>query len=78
MADLKPGKIKSVKNLSHLKEYWVSTHNNKLKSGEIIPEFSHLTSPGRTALIITGTNESDMLKTYQAVNNQLQECISYY
>ena len=78
MADLKPGKIKSVKDLSHLKEYWVSTHNNKIKPGETIPNFSHITSSGRTALLITGTNESDMLKTYQTVNKQLQECIEYY
>ena len=77
MADLKPGKIKSVKDLSHLKEYLVVT-NYKLKPGMEIPEFSHLTSSGRTALLITGTNESDMRKTYQTVNKQLQECISYY
>ena len=77
MADLKPGKIKSVKDLSHLKEYLVVT-NYKLKPGMEIPEFSHLTSSGRTALLITGTNESDMLKTYQTVNNQLQDCIEYY
>ena len=77
MADLKPGKIKSVKDLSHLEEYLVST-NHKLKSGMEIPKFSHITSSGRTALLITGTNESDMLKTYQTVNNQLQECIEYY
>ena len=77
MADLKPGKIKSVKDLSHLEEYLVST-NHKLKSGMEIPKFSHITSSGRTALLITGTNESDMQKTYQTVNNQLQDCIEYY
>tara|TARA_Y100000031_G_scaffold94893_1_gene104270 strand:+ start:1925 stop:3082 length:1158 start_codon:yes stop_codon:yes gene_type:complete len=77
MADLKPGKIKNVRDLSHLKEYLVVT-NYKLKPGMEIPNFHHLVSLNRTALIITGTNESDMLKTYQAVNNQLQECISYY
>ena len=77
MADLKPGKIKNVRDLSHLKEYLVVT-NYKLKPGMEIPNFHHLVSLNRTALIITGTNESDMLETYQAVNNQLQECISYY
>ena len=77
MADLKPGKIKNVRDLSHLKEYLVVT-NYKLKPGMEIPNFHHLVSLNRTALIITGTNESDMLKTYQTVNNQLQECISYY
>jgi|TARA_Y100000294_G_scaffold114400_1_gene106084 hypothetical protein len=77
MADLKPGKIKNVRDLSHLKEYLVVT-NYKLKPGMEIPNFHHLVSLNRTALIITGTNESDMLKTYQTVNNQLQDCISYY
>ena len=77
MADLKPGKIKNVRDLSHLKEYLVAT-NYKLKPGMEIPNFHHLVSLNRTALIITGTNESDMLKTYQTVNNQLQDCISYY
>ena len=78
IADLKPGKIKSVKDLSHLKEYLVTT-NNKLISGMEIPKFVHLISEvAKISLLITGTNESDMLKTYQTVNKQLQECIEYY
>ena len=78
MSDLKPGRIKSIKDLSHLEEYLVST-NHKLKPEMEIPDYTHLvSSKARTALLITGTNESDMLKTYQTVNNQLQECISYY
>jgi hypothetical protein len=80
IADLKPGKIKSVKDLSHLKEYWCKTNNDRLKPGETIQKFTHITSERvpRIAFLITGINESDIRKKYQTVNNQLQECINYY
>jgi hypothetical protein len=79
ISDLKPGKIKSVKDLSHVEEYLVAT-NNRLKPGREISKFNHLITEGtpKISLLITGTNESDMLKTYQTVNKQLQECIEYY
>jgi hypothetical protein len=79
MSDLKPGKIKNVKDLSHLKEYWCKTNNDRLKPGETIAEFNWLANEKvpRISFLITGTNESDMQKTYQTVNNQLQECITY-
>ena len=79
LSNLKPGKIESVKDVSHLKEYWCQTNNDKLRPGETIPKSLHLTSEKvpRIAFLITGTNESDMLKTYQTVNSQLQDCITY-
>ena len=79
ISKLKPGKIKSVKDVSHLKEYWCQTNNDKLRPGETIPKSLHLTSEKvpRIAFLITGTNESDMLKTYQTVNSKLQDCITY-
>jgi hypothetical protein len=78
IATLKPGKIKSVKDLSHLKDYLVKT-NWKIKPGMEIPEFQHLVMGGfRQAFIVEGTNESDMRKIYQTINNQLQECIEYF
>jgi hypothetical protein len=54
--------------------------NNRLKPGREISKFNHLITEGtpKISLLITGTNESDMLKTYQTVNKQLQECIEYY
>ena len=45
----------------------------------IIPEFQHTQMDGfRLAFNIKGTNESGMLKTYETVNAQLQDCIEYY
>jgi hypothetical protein len=76
ISTLKPGKIKSISDISHLKKYLAIT-NPKLKPGMIIPEFQHLQMADRIALYIEGINESDMRKTYQTVNNQLQDCIKY-
>ena len=80
ISKLKPGKIKSVKDVSHLKEYWCKTNNDRLRPGETILEYTHITSERvpRISFLITGTNESDMYKTYQTVNDQLQSCIEYY
>ena len=80
VSKLKPGKIKSVKDLSHLKKYWCFTNNDRLRPGETIPDYVHIVSEKcpRVSFLITGVNESDMQKTYQTVNNQLQECIEYF
>tara|TARA_B110000285_G_C14844457_1_gene476922 strand:- start:94 stop:738 length:645 start_codon:yes stop_codon:yes gene_type:complete len=78
ISTLKPGRIKSISDTSHLSEYLART-NRKVKPGMIIPEFQHTQMDGfRMALYIKGTNESDMLKTYETVNAQLQDCIEYY
>ena len=76
ISTLKPGKIESVSDTSHIK--YLAKNNWKLNPGMIIPEFQHLLMGGvRQAFVIEGTNESDMLKTYQTVNSQLQDCITY-
>jgi len=77
ISNLKPGKIKSVSDTSHLKQYLART-NSELKPDMIIPEFQHLQMSGRQAFYIEGINESDMLETYETVNAQLQDCIEYY
>jgi hypothetical protein len=80
ISTLKPGKIKSVSDTSHLKQYTAST-NLELNPEVLIPEFQHLQmteNSFRQAFYIEGINESDMLKTYQTVNAQLQDCIEYY
>ena len=78
ISTLKPGKIKSISDTSHLSEHLART-NRKVKPDMIIPEFQHTQMAGfRQALYIKGTNESDMLKTYKTVNAQLQDCIEYY
>ena len=75
ISTLKPGRIKSISDTSHLSEHLART-NRKIKPGMIIPEFQHTQMDGfRQALYIKGTNESDMLKTYETVNAQLQDCI---
>ena len=76
IATLKPGKIESVSDISHIK--YLSKSNWDLKPGMIIPEYQHLVMGGfRQAFVIEGINESDMRKTYQTVNSQLQDCITY-
>lgn len=77
---LKPGKIKSVKDFRHLKGYWCKTNNDRLRPGETIPKFTHITTEKapRISFLITGVNEADMQRKYQSVNTELQNCISYY
>lgn len=77
---LKPGKIKSVKDISHLKDYWCKTNNNRLRPGETIPKFTHLTTEKtpRISFLITGANETEMQRKYQSVNTELQNCIEYF
>jgi len=64
VSNLKPGKIKSVKNINHLKGYWCKTNNDRLRPGETIPKFTHITTEKapRVSFLITGVNESDMKK----------------
>ena len=80
---LKPGKIKSLKNINHLKGYWCKTNSKGDKAigpGKTIPKFTHITIEGvtRVSFLITGDNESNMQKTYQTVNAELQNCIEYF
>jgi len=77
---LKPGKIKSLKNISHLMGYWCKTNSKNLRPGQIIPEFTHVTIEGvpRISFLITGDNETEMQRKYQSVNTELQNCIEYF
>ena len=77
---LKPGKIKSVKDIRHLKNYFCKTNNDRLRPGETIPKFSHITieKVPRISFLITGGNEAEMQKKYQFVNTELQNCIEYF
>ena len=80
ISNLKPGKIKSVRDISHLKKYLART-NWELKPDMIIPEFQHIQMTEnrcRTAFYIEGANESDMLETYRTVNAEVQASIEYY
>ena len=79
-ANIKPGIVKEIKDMSHLKEYFLST-NPEIEPGTIIPKFSSGSTPAmsnvRIGLKIPGKNKSDMLETYRTVNQQIQECIVY-
>ena len=76
---LKPGKIKSVKDISHLNEYFCKTNNDRLRTGETIPKFTHITveKAPRVSFLITGADENEMEKTFNLVNTELQNCIEY-
>jgi len=78
---LKPGTIKSVKDISHLSNYFVSTNNHldRLKPGKTIPKFTHITADRqlRISFLITGADENEMEKTFNLVNTELQNCIEY-
>lgn len=78
---LKPGTIKSVKDISHLSNYFVSTNNHldRLKPGKTIPKFTHITTDRqlRISFLITGADENEMEKTFNLVNTELQNCIEY-
>jgi hypothetical protein len=80
VSKLKPGKIKSVKDTSHLSKYFCKTNTDNLRPGETIEEYTHICSQNtvRISFLITGTNESDMYQTYQTVNTKLQNCIEYF
>lgn len=75
---VRPGKIKSVKDMSHLKEFFTST-NPEIRPGVTIPEFYFAVESGifKIMLKIPGKNKPDMHNTYQAVSKQIQDCIEY-
>ena len=78
-ADLKPGKIKSVGDYSHLEKYIVKETSNKLIKGTTVKEQSNISdSRFNFNFIITGKDEPDMYKTYRAVQSEFQSLIEYY
>lgn len=76
-AELKPGKIKEVKDFSHLSEYLLSTNPN-INAGDIVPEYVYPADDvPRIGLKIPGKDKTDMLNTYRSVNQQILDCIVY-
>ena len=77
-AALKPGVVKSVKDYSHLKKY-ISETSHELCEGTVITEQTNVSDNlFNMSIVITGTKRPDMHKTYQAVKEELQNCIEYY
>ncbi len=80
-ADLKPGKIKEVKDVSWLKPYMANT-SREIKPGQLISNFSFqcldMNDHIKIVLAIPGKKKSDMIETYRTLNNRLQSCITYY
>lgn len=78
-ADLKPGKIKELRDMSHLSEYMLSTNNpGLLLPGNVVQEFTYSNEDvPRVGLKIPGKDKADMLNTYRLINEQIQNCIIY-
>ena len=72
------GKIKEVKDMSHLSEYILSTSPN-LRGGETVQDFTFLSEDyaPKVGLKIPGKNKTDMQNTYRSINALVQECIIY-
>lgn len=78
-ADLKPGKIKSVGDYSHLEKYIIKETSRKIIKGTIVKEQINTSCDFfNFNFIITGKDEPDMYKTYRAVQSEFQSLIEYY
>lgn len=78
-ADLKPGKIKSIGDYSHLEKYIVKETSRELTPGTIVQEQSNISdSFFNFCFLITDKDEPDMYKTYRAVQSEFQSLIEYY
>lgn len=74
---LTPGKIKELKNLDHLKQYF-NTQNIKLEPGMVIPEFQNLQNKEfYFNLDIIGNSEQELFDNYKKINQLLQNSITY-
>lgn len=78
-ADLKPGKIKSVGDYSHLEKYIIKETSRKIIKGTTVKEQTNTSCDFfNFNFIITGKDEPDMYKTYRAVQSEFQSLIEYY
>mgnify|MGYP001561391851 CR=1 FL=1 len=78
-ADLKPGKIKSVGDYSHLEKYIIKETSKKIIKGTTVKEQTNTSCDFfNFNFIITGKDEPDMYKTYRAVQSEFQSLIEYY
>lgn len=78
-ADLKPGKIKSIGDYSHLEKYIVKETSRELTPGTIVQEQSNISDNFfNFCFLITDKDEPDMYKTYRAVQSEFQSLIEYY
>ena len=80
-ADLKPGKIKEIGDISWLEPYMANT-SKKIEPGQNISKFAFNTldvkDEAKILFVIPGKEKSDMINTYRTLNEKLQSCISYY
>lgn len=76
-AVLKPGKIDSIKNIESVKNNF-NMQNTDLVPGITVPEFQNLQNKSfNVNLDIVGRNEQELFDNYIAVNQLLQDCITY-
>jgi hypothetical protein len=76
-AVLRPGKIKSIKNLDIVSKYF-NMQNTMLTPGTVIPEFQNLQNKTfNINLDILGNNQQELFDNYVKINKLLQDCIVY-
>ena len=76
-AVLQPGKVRSLKNIETVSQYF-NAQNTVLEPSTVIPEFQNLQNKAfNFNLDISGTNEQELFDNYIRINQQLQDCIEY-
>lgn len=76
-SNLKPGVVKKVKSLEHLRPF-LDVENIEIKEGTVIPEFQH--AYHKTHILnfkILGNSQEELFAKYLKLNQQLQDCIIY-
>lgn len=76
--ELKPGKIKSIADHSHLKKYFTETSHELVPGKEILEQTNIADNIYQHNLIVSGKEKPDILKAYRAIRDELQNCIEYY
>lgn len=76
-SNLKPGVVKKVKSLEHLRPF-LDFENIEIKEGTVIPEFQHAYhKTHRLNFKILGNSQKELFAKYLELNQQLQDCIIY-
>jgi len=77
IANIKPGKIKSISDISHLKPYIRDTSLHQLKPGYTLPENMYIPKGIEIMLSTDEKNGSSLDSKHRSISEQLQACITY-
>ena len=75
--ELKPGKIKSIADHSHLKKHFSETSHELFSGKEILDQTNVADSIFQHNLIVSGKETPDTLEAYRAIRKEFQDCIEY-